>query len=36
MYEGYTLRYTVPAKVGRYTPDFLLPNGIVIETKGGS
>lgn len=23
-----------PARVARYTPDFILPNGIVIETKG--
>lgn len=33
-YEGYTLRYTKPAKEHRYTPDFILPNGIIIETKG--
>jgi len=33
-YEGYTLKYTQPVKVRRYTPDFILPNGIVIETKG--
>lgn len=28
------IRYTKPAKVHRYTPDFVLPNGIIIETKG--
>lgn len=33
-YEGYTLNYTQPAKKRRYTPDFILENGIVIETKG--
>lgn len=33
-YEAYTLRYEKPAKVSRYTPDFVLPNGIIIETKG--
>lgn len=34
VYEGYTLRYTKPAKEHRYTPDFVLPNGIIVETKG--
>lgn len=33
-YEEFKLKYEVPAKVSRYTPDFLLPNAIVIETKG--
>lgn len=33
-YEGYTLKFTQPAKERRYTPDFILPNGIIIETKG--
>lgn len=33
-YESHTLRYTVPARKARYTPDFVLPNGIVVETKG--
>lgn len=33
-YEMVTLEYTQPAKVRRYTPDFILPNGIIIETKG--
>ena len=28
------IKYTVPARVARYTPDFVLPNGIIIETKG--
>lgn len=34
IYEGFTLRYLKPAKEHRYTPDFPLPNGIIIETKG--
>jgi len=28
------IRYIKPEKPSRYTPDFVLPNGIVIETKG--
>lgn len=34
IYEGATIRYTPPAKERRYKPDFILPNGIIIETKG--
>lgn len=33
-YEARTLYYTVPARVARYTPDFILPNGVVLEVKG--
>lgn len=33
-YESTTVYYTPPTKQRRYTPDFILPNGIVIETKG--
>lgn len=33
-YEAYEIEYTVPESKHRYTPDFVLPNGIVIETKG--
>lgn len=33
-YEAHTLEYTQPIKRRRYTPDFILPNGIVIEAKG--
>lgn len=33
-YEGFTIPYVRPPRKTRYTPDFLLPNGIVIETKG--
>ncbi len=33
-YEQHTLRYNVPSRISRYTPDFVLPNGIVVESKG--
>lgn len=33
-YEELTLKYVKPSKLHRYTPDFLLPNGIIVETKG--
>lgn len=33
-YESFKIEYLVPAKTHKYTPDFLLPNGIIIETKG--
>jgi hypothetical protein len=33
-FEEITLSYEVPARPARYTPDFVLPNGIIIETKG--
>jgi Phage endonuclease I len=28
------MEYSQPAKLRKYTPDFILANGIVIETKG--
>lgn len=28
------LKYTQPATKHMYTPDFVLPNGIIVETKG--
>jgi hypothetical protein len=34
LYEPETVGYEVPAKKHKYTPDFVLPNGIRIETKG--
>lgn len=34
LYEKYKLTYMVPATRHLYTPDFLLPNGILIEGKG--
>lgn len=33
-YESHVVRYLVPSRIARYTPDFVLPNGIVVETKG--
>ena len=32
-YEPFYIEYT-PARPRRYTPDFVLPNGIIIEAKG--
>lgn len=34
MYENYYLKYTIPAKEHKYTPDFILQNGIIVEAKG--
>jgi len=28
------IKYEKPAKISRYSPDFVLPNGIIVETKG--
>ena len=33
-YEAIKVRYVVPLSFHTYTPDFLLPNGIIVETKG--
>ena len=33
-YEVYPIAYTVPSRPTRYTPDFILPNGIIVEAKG--
>jgi len=33
-YETEVITYTKPEEKGRYTPDFILPNGIYVETKG--
>lgn len=33
-YETLKIRYTKPKEIGRYNPDFILPNGIIIEAKG--
>ena len=33
-YEEYQIPYEIPASPHHYTPDFVLPNGIIIETKG--
>lgn len=33
-YETFKIYYTKPVENSTYTPDFILPNGIIIETKG--
>lgn len=33
-FETVKVPYTQPAKSRTYTPDFILPNGIIVETKG--
>lgn len=33
-YESIKLKYTRPAKEHIYTPDVLLPNGVILELKG--
>lgn len=33
-YEEFKVAFTTPPKKHTYTPDFKLPNGIIIETKG--
>jgi hypothetical protein len=34
VYESLTIPFTQPVKPRRYKPDFPLPNGIVVESKG--
>ena len=33
-FEELVINYTKPARVSKYTPDFVLENGIIIESKG--
>ncbi|MFC6622022.1 hypothetical protein [Novosphingobium panipatense] len=33
-YEEVKLRYIQPETPHTYTPDFILPNGVIVETKG--
>lgn len=33
-YEEQVLFYEVPARKARYTPDFILSNGVIVEVKG--
>lgn len=33
-FECLKIKYPIPASVHTYTPDFLLDNGIIVETKG--
>ena len=33
-YESEKISFVKPARASKYTPDFILPNGIIIESKG--
>lgn len=33
-FEMFHIKYVVPARTATYTPDFVLRNGIIVETKG--
>lgn len=33
-FEQEKIEFLKPTRVSKYTPDFILPNGIIIETKG--
>lgn len=33
-YERGRIPYLVPSSLHHYTPDFVLPNGVIVETKG--
>lgn len=33
-YETVKVEYEVPKRTSTYTPDFILPNGIIVEAKG--
>ena len=33
-YEDQVIEYLKPAKIAKYTPDFILENGVIIEVKG--
>jgi hypothetical protein len=33
-YEQSRIEYINPEKKAKYTPDFVLPNGVIVETKG--
>lgn len=34
VFEQFEVSYEIPATLHKYTPDFLLPNGIIVEGKG--
>lgn len=34
LYEMWKIPYVIPASNHTYCPDFILPNGIIVETKG--
>lgn len=33
-YESMVIEYTVPESKHKYVPDFILPNGVIVEGKG--
>lgn len=33
-YESEHIKYTIPESEHTYTPDFVLPNGVIVEAKG--
>ena len=33
-YEALKIKYEKPARISSYSPDFVLPNGIVVKSKG--
>lgn len=33
-YETHSIKYVIPASNHTYTPDLILPNGVIIEVKG--
>ena len=33
-FEEMKIKYTKPERLATYTPDFVLPNGIIVEAKG--
>ncbi len=33
-YESFKIKYTIPLSKHSYTPDIVLPNGIILEVKG--
>lgn len=33
-FEGHKVFYTPPSKLRSYTPDFVFPNGVIVESKG--
>ena len=34
LYEEFVIPYIKPEKKAKYTPDWILPNGIIVESKG--
>ena len=34
LYEEFVIPYVKPEKPAKYTPDWILPNGIIVESKG--